>query len=81
MAEHEMQHAGRAAREAVKETEPAEDAPVYPRDLLINGGLTDYPSHIVAGALGGVPANRKNLTIEETNAACKAWLASPVKEA
>jgi hypothetical protein len=83
MAEHDEQkhHAGRAAREAVQETEPKKEAESYPLHLLIDGGITDYPSHVVAGALAGLPGNRKNLTIEEANAACAAWLDAPVKEA
>jgi hypothetical protein len=67
-----------AAKEAVKETEPPEDAESIPVERLIHEPFTSYPSHVVAGALHGV--NRQNLTVEEAEAAVKAWLQTPVKE-
>jgi hypothetical protein len=71
-----------AAKEAAKEAkaERSEETPVYPRDLLISGGLTDYAPHEVAGALAGLGATPANLSIDEANAAVKAWLESPVKQ-
>ena len=79
--DREQQTAPRAAREAVQERKEgrSEDTATYPRELLMTGGLTDYPPHVVAGALAGAGATPKNLSIEEANAACKAWLKSPVQ--
>lgn len=71
----------KAAREAAKAAEPAEDADVFPVERLTGPDafpLTGYQAHEVAGALSGV--NKKNLTIEEAQAATKAWLRTPVKE-
>ena len=81
--QQEPQEPRAAAREAAEEAreERDEDTPTYPVDLLTNGGITDYPPHVMAGALSGLPGNRKNLSIDEANAAAKAWLDSPVKEA
>jgi hypothetical protein len=73
--------AGKAARAAVQETEPADDAPTFTLDRLTGSdgaSLTGYPSHVVAGALAGV--TKKKFTIEETKAAVHAWLDAPVKE-
>ena len=71
----------KAAREAVKDADPADAAPTFTVERLQaqSGDFFGEPSHVVAGALSGV--NRKELTIEEAKAAIKAWLKSPVKEA
>lgn len=67
-------------KEAVKETDPAPEAESIPVERLIadGGAFLGHESHIVAGALAEVP--RKNLTIEEAEAAVDAWLKQPVKE-
>jgi hypothetical protein len=79
--DREKKTAASASREAVKDEreERDDDTQTYPREMLVEGGLTDYPPHVVAGALAGAGATPKNLSIEETNAACKAWLKSPVQ--
>ena len=79
--DREQQTAPRAAREAVQDKRESRDdeTQTYPRELLVDGGLTDYPPHVVAGALAGAGATPKNLSIEEANAACKAWLKAPVQ--
>ena len=71
----------KAAREAVKEADPADDTPKFSVERLQAqaGDFFGQPPHVVAGALSSV--NRKELTIEEAEAAVKAWLKSPVKEA
>lgn len=69
-----------AQREAAREVD--EDAQTFPVERMLGPdayALTGYEGHIVAGALTGV--TKKNLTIDEVQAACKAWLESPVKEA
>lgn len=71
----------KAAREAAKAVEVEEDADKFPVERLIGPDalpLTGYEAHEVAGALSGI--NKKNLTIEEAQAATKAWLKTPVKE-
>lgn len=66
-------------KEAVAEVDPPEEAESFPVERLISeSGFLKQPSHVVAGALSGVP--RKTLTIEEAQAAVDAWLKSPVKE-
>ena len=67
-------------KEAVADVEPPADANTYPVERLISdaGAFLKQPSHVVAGALAGV--NRKNLTLEEAEAAVDAWLKQPVKE-
>lgn len=66
--------------EAVKATEPAEDALTFSVDRLISDGgdLIGHESHVVAGALSGV--NRKQMTLEEAEAAVDAWLKTPVSQ-
>lgn len=70
----------KAAAEAVKDTDPPEDAETYPVERLTSdmAATLGYQPHEVAGALHGV--NRKHLTLEEAKAAVKKWLESPVKE-
>jgi hypothetical protein len=66
-------------KEAVKEVDPPEDALEFPVERLIaeGGQFLGHESHVVAGALSGV--SRKNLTLEEAEAAVKTWLKSEVK--
>jgi Holliday junction resolvasome RuvABC DNA-binding subunit len=69
-----------AAVEAVKEAEVAEDAETYSHEWLIGApNAVGYKPDDIAGALSAV--SKKNLTIEETQDAVKAWLRAPVKEA
>lgn len=69
-----------AAREAAKAADPDPGAETYTREwLMAAAGAVGYPPHVIAGALSGI--QKKNLTIEETQDACKAWLVTPVKEA
>lgn len=67
-----------AAREAAKATDPDPDAETFDHEWLISaaGGIGFKPEE-VAGALSAV--SKKNLTIEEAQAAVEAWLSSPVK--
>jgi hypothetical protein len=67
-------------KEAVKATEPAEDAIEFSVERLISEGgqLIGHEPHVVAGALNSV--NRKNLTLEEAEAAVDAWLKKPVSQ-
>jgi hypothetical protein len=76
--EQEEKEAPQAAREAVKETEPVEEAETYSIEWLV-GAAPSYGQkpEDVAGALSA--QSRKNLTIEEAEAATKAWLEAPVK--
>lgn len=77
----EPQTGGVAAREAAQDTEPKQDAPTFTAEQLISGGFTDHEPHVLAGALAGLSkTERKTLTIDEANAAAKAWLSAPVKK-
>lgn len=69
----------KAAKEAVKETEPKESAVDFPVERLLaeSDVILGEPGHVVAGALAAVA--RKTLTVEEAKAAIKAWLKSPEK--
>lgn len=69
-----------AAREAQRAADPPADAETFDRAWLMEASSSvGYEPHIIAGALSGV--HKKHLTIEETQDACKAFLAAPVKEA
>lgn len=75
--DEEKVEAPKAAREAVKDTEPSEDAEVFPVEFLIEaGGSFGCRPADVAGALSA--QSKKNLTIEEAKAATNAWLKAPV---
>lgn len=74
-ASDQPQEPAKVAAEAVRETEPAKDAPTYSVDRLTGPeatALTGHEGHVVAGALHSV--SKKNLTREEAKAAVKAWL-------
>lgn len=77
--DEEKPDAPKAAREAAKEADPPKDAETYSVEWLIDSPAVGYAPHEIAGALSAV--SKKNLTIEETQAAVKAWLSAPVKEA
>lgn len=78
--DEEQPDAAKAAREAAKETEPAEEAESYDTDWLIEAAPSyGFLRHEVAGALSAI--SKKSLTIEEAKAATSAWLKAPVKEA
>lgn len=64
-------------KEAVKAADPPEEAESFSVERLINeaGAFLNQPSHVVAGALHGV--DRKNLTLDEAEAAVDAWLKQP----
>lgn len=64
-------------KEAVKAADPPEDAEAFPVERLISeaGAFLNQPPYVVAGALHGV--DRKNLTLDEAQAAVDAWLQQP----
>lgn len=76
----DQQDAPKAAREAVKDSDTAAEDETYSIDWLVSASAAiGYKPEEIEGALSASP--KKNLTIEETKAAVKAWLNAPVKEA
>jgi hypothetical protein len=73
----QLTEAAPAALEAQREVDPPEDAERFDHSFLIEAaGSFGFKPFEVAGALSAIA--KKNLTIDEAQAATEAWLDAPV---